>query len=197
MKTFRLIPLLFISLLLITSCNKKEDDTPTVSNPNKGTLTIGAETSDLGHGEAYKFDKKVTGLYIAHTKLLSSTFVTGTQTISGTGHGMDLTIYTSGEDKITPATYKINNDLNSLETFTMDLYTNWELSTDSITAHYHVTSGKMKVTMSGGVYTLDINVLADKYNVTKAGVKPSGTPAETDVVITAKFKGNLNQKYFF
>ena len=195
MKTLRLIPLFIFSLLIITSCNKDEDDTPTVSNPNKGTLTIGTDESLLGHGEVVQYKNIISGLNSAETYLMGSTFVMGTQTISGTGHGMELMIYTSGSDMITPATYKIDNSLNALQTFTMNLYTDWELGSNKISAYYKVTSGKLKVSLSGGVYTLDLSVLADKYDITVAGTKPSGAPIETDVVITALFKGNMENKY--
>lgn len=193
MKNCTKLLILLIAALFIVSCLKSDDNNET----NTGTLCIDCLKYNLNHGEIVKINTVIAGeIYVGLIYILSSDYIYSNTTITGTGQAIELKMYFNSLYTLLPGTYSLKNDEPyQVETFTLNLYKDLNVSTMDITALYKAISGNIIVTKNEATYELNIDVLADKYNITHADTEPTESPIATNIHITCTYKGDLTQKY--
>lgn len=191
-KLVRLL-ILFTIAFLIESCSKSDDN----KEINSGILNINGEEYNLNHGELVKISTVVAGeVYVGLIYLLSTDYNYGNTTITGTGQVIELKMLFNSLYTLLPGTYTLTTGepYHSM-TFISNFFKDLNVSTMEIIALYKATSGNIIVSKSGTTYELNIDVLADKFNITHADTEPTESPVATNIHITCSYKGDLKQKY--
>lgn len=194
MKYLKFVTFIIACSLILVTCKKDDEETLIVET---GTLTIDGTQYSIGHGEILRFEHLYGGVYYAPIYLMSSEFSFGETGIYGNGQLVEMVVFTDSETEITSGQYTVAVGENyQAGTFIFGLFQDMQGDTWEISGFYQAASGTMEVSKSGSAYTMNINVLADKYDIEMAGEEPEGDPVETDVPITCTVTGDLKQTYF-
>ena len=196
MRTIKYFLLLIITSVYVSSCSKDKDEDE-VDIVETGSLTIEGVEYTISHGEILRFENLYSNVYYTPLYFLSSDFVLGDEAIAGVGQMVEMIVFTNNSNEITPGNYTIViNDNYVNGTFILGCFTDFHDDTWEISSYYSATSGNLDVTKTRNVYTMNISVLADKYDLETAGIDPIGDPVATDIPISCTITGDLKQKYF-
>lgn len=195
MKAFKPIILLCCALIMFGTCTKDDDPEPKLIEGGK--LVLEEANYELVHGEILRFDKLDDGVYYCPIYMLSSSFDLTDTEVGGTGQMVELTLIFESPNYINPGIYNCYDEENKqLNSFIISVYKNFQMDTWEVESHYQGVGGTIEVTRSGNYYILDIDILADKYDVQLWDYEPESIPVGKSVRITGNYTGEFIQKYF-
>ena len=184
-----------------TGCSDRE---PTKSDPDpfRNELVIGDTVYALGYTELMRIEAVAPGVYFAPIYLCSEGIVVTSSEETGTGQVMELTVITDNAMHLEPGTYTFRDDIYSSEelipgTFIAGVFRDWNLETWEVLGFYEGLDGTLTVDYldyEAGLYTFDLQITANMYDIGYAGIPSQGKPLmASNVPIRLTYKGTPAQ----